>query len=269
MVMGVAASGMLLASSVMAADQKIAVVNFQEVMGKIPQTAALMQSLEAEFKDEKAIITQLEKDIKYYQEKDFLKAKSYSDSTLSECPDLFDNSYVWHVRGYIMYKVFFKVDNRSIESSAREESLEAFYRSITLDSLKEEQVAESKRAINQIAITYWNDAANALRDTNSFDQAIELEKVYRVVGKVSDEISVCMTLDANTGQNGIKQVQEFGKYLPISNIILNKMDGTAKGGVVIGISDQFKIPVRYIGVGEGMHDLQAFNKAEFVDSLFN
>jgi outer membrane protein len=69
MVMGVAASGMLLASSAMAADQKIGVVNFQEVMGKLPQTAALMQSLEAEFKDEKAIITQLEKDIKYYQEK--------------------------------------------------------------------------------------------------------------------------------------------------------------------------------------------------------
>lgn len=69
MVMGAAASGMLLASSVMAADQKIAVVNFQEIMSKIPQTAALMQSLEAEFKDEKAIITQLEKDIKYYQEK--------------------------------------------------------------------------------------------------------------------------------------------------------------------------------------------------------
>ncbi len=69
MVMGVAASGMLLASSVMAADQKIGVVNFQEVMSKIPQTAALMQSLEAEFKDEKAAITQLEKDIKYYQEK--------------------------------------------------------------------------------------------------------------------------------------------------------------------------------------------------------
>ncbi len=69
MVMGVAASGMLLASSVMAADKKIAVVNFQEIMSKIPQTAALMQSLEAEFKDEKALITQLEKDIKYYQEK--------------------------------------------------------------------------------------------------------------------------------------------------------------------------------------------------------
>ena len=69
MVMGVAASGMLLANSAMAADQKIGVVNFQEVMSKIPQTAALMQSLEAEFKDEKAVITQLEKDIKYYQEK--------------------------------------------------------------------------------------------------------------------------------------------------------------------------------------------------------
>ena len=67
--MTTAASGMLLASSAMAADQSIAVVNFQEVMGKIPQTAALMQSLEAEFKDEKAVITQLEKDIKYYQEK--------------------------------------------------------------------------------------------------------------------------------------------------------------------------------------------------------
>lgn len=69
MVIGVAASGMLLANSVIAADQKIAVVNFQEIMGKLPQTAALMQSLEAEFKDEKAVITQLEKDIKYYQEK--------------------------------------------------------------------------------------------------------------------------------------------------------------------------------------------------------
>jgi outer membrane protein len=69
LVICVSASGMLLASSVMAADQKIAVVNFQEIMGKIPQTAALMQSLEAEFKDEKAVITQLEKDIKYNQEK--------------------------------------------------------------------------------------------------------------------------------------------------------------------------------------------------------
>ncbi len=69
MVMGAAATGLLLASSVMAADQKIAVVNFQEIMQKLPQTAALMQSLEAEFKDEKTVITQLEKDIKYYQEK--------------------------------------------------------------------------------------------------------------------------------------------------------------------------------------------------------
>jgi len=69
MVMGVAATGILLASSAMAADQKIAVVNFQEVMQKLPQTAALMQSLELEFKDDKVIITQLEKDIKYYQEK--------------------------------------------------------------------------------------------------------------------------------------------------------------------------------------------------------
>lgn len=98
---------------------------------------------------------------------------------------------------------------------------------------------------------------------------IELEKVYRVVGKVSDEISVCMTLDANTGQNGIKQVQEFGKYLPISNIILNKMDGTAKGGIALSIINSFPIPISFLGIGEGYDDLIPFNFNKYIESLIN
>jgi fused signal recognition particle receptor len=78
-----------------------------------------------------------------------------------------------------------------------------------------------------------------------------------------------LILDASTGQNAIEQATQFTKATEVDSITLTKLDGTAKGGVVIGISDQFKIPVRYIGVGEGMNDLQEFNKEEFVDSLFN
>ena len=77
-----------------------------------------------------------------------------------------------------------------------------------------------------------------------------------------------VVLDATTGQNALVQAKEFSDVAKISGIVLTKMDGTAKGGVVIGISDQFKIPVRYIGLGEGMEDLQPFNRVEFVDSLF-
>ena len=78
-----------------------------------------------------------------------------------------------------------------------------------------------------------------------------------------------LVLDASTGQNAIEQATQFTAATEVDSIVLTKLDGTAKGGVVIGISDQFQIPVRYIGVGEGMEDLQHFNKKEFVDSLFN
>ena len=78
-----------------------------------------------------------------------------------------------------------------------------------------------------------------------------------------------LVLDASTGQNAIEQAKQFTAATEVSSITLTKLDGTAKGGVVIGISDQFQIPVRYIGVGEGVEDLQVFNKNEFVDSLFN
>jgi fused signal recognition particle receptor len=78
-----------------------------------------------------------------------------------------------------------------------------------------------------------------------------------------------LVLDASTGQNAIEQAKQFIAATEVDSITLTKLDGTAKGGVVIGISDQFQIPVRYIGVGEELNDLQKFNKEEFIDSLFN
>jgi fused signal recognition particle receptor len=79
---------------------------------------------------------------------------------------------------------------------------------------------------------------------------------------------VLLVLDGSTGQNAFIQAKEFTRATEVSALAITKLDGTAKGGVVIGISDQFKIPVKYIGVGEKMDDLQVFNKMEFVDSLF-
>ena len=79
---------------------------------------------------------------------------------------------------------------------------------------------------------------------------------------------ILLVLDGSTGQNAFIQAKEFTKATEVSALAITKLDGTAKGGVVIGISDQFKIPVKYIGVGEQVGDLQVFNKAEFVDSLF-
>ena len=78
-----------------------------------------------------------------------------------------------------------------------------------------------------------------------------------------------MVLDGSTGQNAFIQATEFTKATDVTSLAVTKLDGTAKGGVVIGISDQFKIPVKYIGVGERVEDLQVFNKVEFVDSFFN
>jgi fused signal recognition particle receptor len=98
----------------------------------------------------------------------------------------------------------------------------------------------------------------------------ELGKIKRVVQKFLPEAphEVMLVLDGSTGQNAVIQAREFTKVTEISSLAITKLDGTAKGGVVIGISDEFKIPVKYIGVGEKMDDLQVFNKTEFVDSLF-
>ena len=99
----------------------------------------------------------------------------------------------------------------------------------------------------------------------------ELTKIRNVMAKVIPNAphDVMLVLDASTGQNAIEQARQFTLATKVDSLALSKLDGTAKGGVVIGISDQFKIPVRYIGVGEGMEDLQVFNTKEFVDSLFN
>lgn len=99
----------------------------------------------------------------------------------------------------------------------------------------------------------------------------ELSKIRSVMQKVIPQAphEVLLVLDGSTGQNAIEQARHFVKATEVNAIALTKIDGTAKGGVVIGISDQFKVPVKYIGVGEGIEDLQVFNKQEFVDSLFN
>jgi len=99
----------------------------------------------------------------------------------------------------------------------------------------------------------------------------ELSKVKRVMDKVipSAPHEVLLVLDGSTGQNAYEQAKQFALATSINALAITKLDGTAKGGVVIGISDQMKIPVKYIGVGEGMEDLQPFNKDEFVDSLFS
>jgi fused signal recognition particle receptor len=98
----------------------------------------------------------------------------------------------------------------------------------------------------------------------------ELSKIKRVMQKVLHNAphEVLLVLDASTGQNAIEQCRQFTAATDVTALALTKLDGTAKGGVVIGISDEFKIPVKYIGVGEKINDLQVFNKYEFVDSLF-
>ncbi len=99
----------------------------------------------------------------------------------------------------------------------------------------------------------------------------ELTKIKRVMKKVIPDAphEILLILDASTGQNAIEQARQFTAATEVNALALTKLDGTAKGGVVIGISDQFKIPVKYIGIGEQKEDLQIFNRIEFVDSLFS
>jgi len=98
----------------------------------------------------------------------------------------------------------------------------------------------------------------------------ELSKIRRVVQKFMEEAphEVLLVLDGSTGQNAVIQAREFTKATDVTSLAITKLDGTAKGGVVIGISDEFRIPVKYIGVGEKIEDLQVFDKIEFVDSFF-
>ena len=106
---------------------------------------------------------------------------------------------------------------------------------------------------------------------NKLNLMNELSKIKRVMEKVLPDAphEVLLVLDGSTGQNAFEQARQFTSAVNITAMAITKLDGTAKGGVVIGISDQFKIPVKYIGIGEKMEDLQVFNRFEFVDSLFS
>lgn len=106
---------------------------------------------------------------------------------------------------------------------------------------------------------------------NKINLMNELSKIKRVMDKVIPEAphEILLVLDGSTGQNAFEQAKQFTLATEVNALAITKLDGTAKGGVVIGVSDQFKVPVKYIGIGESMEDLQVFNRNEFVDSLFS
>lgn len=124
-------------------------------------------------------------------------------------------------------------------------------------------------AVKQNADVVLIDTAGRLH--NKVNLMNELTKIKRVMDKIVPGAphEILLVLDGSTGQNAIEQCAQFTQATDVTALALTKLDGTAKGGVVIGISDQFNIPVKYIGVGEGMEDLQVFNRMEFVDSLFS
>ncbi len=130
-------------------------------------------------------------------------------------------------------------------------------------------------AFDTVSSAVANNADVVIIDTagrlhNKINLMNELTKIKNVMRKVLDYApdEVLLVLDGSTGQNAFEQAKQFTKATEVTALAITKLDGTAKGGVVIGVSDQFKIPVKYIGLGEGMEDLQVFRKKEFVDSLF-
>jgi len=126
-----------------------------------------------------------------------------------------------------------------------------------------------QRAVDENVDVVIVDTAGRLH--NKVNLMNELSKIKRVMQKVIPDAphDVLLILDASTGQNAIEQARQFTAATEVTSLALTKLDGTAKGGVAIGISDQFRIPVKYIGIGEQMEDLQVFNRVEFVDSLFH
>lgn len=130
-------------------------------------------------------------------------------------------------------------------------------------------------AFDTLSSAKANDADVVIIDTagrlhNKVNLMNELKKIKDVMKKVIPDApdEILLVLDGSTGQNAFEQAKQFSSVTQISSLAVTKLDGTAKGGVVIGISDQLKVPVKYIGLGEGMNDLQLFNRKEFVDSLF-
>ncbi len=154
-----------------------------------------------------------------------------------------------------------KIWSKRAEVPIVEQGMGADPASVAFDTLQS--------AVRQQSDVVLIDTAGRLH--NKINLMNELSKIRRVMDKVIPGAphEVLLVLDGSTGQNAVEQARQFTKATEVSSLALTKIDGTAKGGVVIGISDEFKIPVKYIGVGEGMEHLQVFNKYEFVDSLFS
>jgi fused signal recognition particle receptor len=125
-----------------------------------------------------------------------------------------------------------------------------------------------KSAVAKNADVVLIDTAGRLH--NRIDLMNELTKIRNVIRKVVPDgpHEVLLVLDGSTGQNAFQQAKEFSKATDISALAITKLDGTAKGGVVVGIVDQFRVPIKFVGIGEGIDDLKVFNKREFVKSLF-
>lgn len=157
------------------------------------------------------------------------------------------------------------------------EQLEIWAQRVDVPLVKQKMGSDpASVAFDTIQSAITNNADVVLIDTagrlhNKVNLMNELSKVKMVMQKHIPEAphEVLLVLDGSTGQNAFEQAKHFTKATEVTSLALTKLDGTAKGGVVIGISDQFKIPVKYIGIGEGIEDLQVFNRIEFVDSLFS
>lgn len=156
------------------------------------------------------------------------------------------------------------------------EQLEIWASRVGVPLVKQRMQADpASVAYDTISSAVSNNADVVIIDTagrlhNKVGLMNELTKIKRVMQKVIPDAphEVLLVLDGSTGQNAFEQAKQFTAATEVSALAVTKLDGTAKGGVVIGISDQFKIPVKYIGLGEGIDDLQLFHKKEFVDSLF-
>ena len=157
------------------------------------------------------------------------------------------------------------------------EQLEIWADRVGVDLIKQEMGSDPasvafdtlESAINKKADVVLIDTAGRLH--NKTNLMNELSKIKRVLQKKNIDApqEVLLVIDGSTGQNAFEQAKQFTNVTEITALAVTKLDGTAKGGVVLGISDQFNIPIKFIGVGEGLDDLQLFNKKEFVDSFFN
>jgi len=156
------------------------------------------------------------------------------------------------------------------------EQLEVWANRVQVPLVKQQMGSDpASVAFDTLNSAIANNADVVIIDTagrlhNKVNLMNELTKIKRVMQKLIPDAphEILLVLDASTGQNAFEQAKQFTKATEVNALALTKLDGTAKGGVVIGISDQFKIPVKYIGVGEGVDDLQFFNKKDFIDSLF-